>query len=71
MQIAVGLIGIIAIIFAIFYLFFPNILSFLNAVGREVTLDISALIEKYRIAVGVLYLIGGAFMIYIGFFYRK
>jgi len=71
MQIAVGIIGIIALIFAVFYLFFPNFLSFLNALGREITLDISALLEKHRVAVGVFYLIGGIFMVYIGFFFKR
>jgi len=59
MQIVVGIIGIISLIFAILHLFFPNFLIFLNALGREVILDMSAVLQKYRLAVGIFYLIGG------------
>ena len=69
MLIVVGVIGLISAIAGVLYLFFPNALSYLNAMGREIVIDISGALEKHRLGVGVFYLIAGLFMIYMSFFF--
>ncbi|MCP4652285.1 MAG: hypothetical protein GY858_02725 [Candidatus Omnitrophica bacterium] len=66
----IGIIGVVALIFAVFFIFFPNFIAYLDAMGREVVIDISATLQSHRLATGIFYFVAGIFMIYVGFFYR-
>ena len=70
MQIVIGIIGIVSLIFSVLYLFFPNFISYLNTLGKEIIIDIASLLQTHRVIVGIMYFIGGIFMVYVGFFYR-
>ena len=70
MQIAIGIAGIIALISSILYLFFPDVVSFLNSLGKEIAIDVASLLDTNRVAAGIFYFLGGIFMVYVGFFYH-
>lgn len=65
-----GIIGIIALILGMLHVFFPKVVESIDKVGRKIVLTPERMV-KHRAKFALFYIIGGIFLVYVGFFFLK